>query len=72
MVNYGKIMALHNAGWDSHKIADEMRLSDEQYLDAITDKFDEIDAEIKRLEREYQAYVSLICGREVKRGEKTK
>lgn len=59
-VDYGKIIALHNAGWSITKIADEMRMTDEEYCSAITDKLDEIDAKICTLERKYRKWASLI------------
>lgn len=31
MVDFGKIIALHNAGWDIAKIADEMCLTEQEY-----------------------------------------
>lgn len=60
MVDFGKIIALHNAGWDIAKIADEMRLTEQEYCDTVTEKLDEIDAQIGRLEREYRKYASLV------------
>lgn len=59
-VDYDKIIALHNAGWSSAKIADEMRMTEDEYCEAITDKLDAIDAKIGTLEREYRKYVALV------------
>lgn len=59
-VDYDKIIALHNAGWSRLKIADEMRMTEDEYYDAITDRIDAIDAKICALEREYRKYVSLV------------
>lgn len=58
--DYSKVIALHNAGWSSAKIADEMRMTEEEYFDAITDRIDVIDAKIGALEREYRKYVALV------------
>lgn len=59
-MDFGKIIALHNAGWSSAKIADEMRMTDDEYCEAITDKLDAIDAKISALEHEYRKYVALV------------
>lgn len=59
-IDFGKILALHNAGWSSAKIADEMRMTEDEYCEAITDKLDAIDAKIGALEREYRKYVALV------------
>lgn len=59
-VDYNKIIALHNAGWDTAKIADEMRMTEDEYYDAITDRLDVIDAKISALEHEYRKYVALV------------
>lgn len=42
------------------KIADEMRMTEDEYYDAITDRLDIIDAKIGTLEREYRKYVALV------------
>ena len=60
MADYGKMMALRRAGWSSAKIADEMRMMDEEYCDAVAERLDEIDFQISRLEREYRRYASLV------------
>lgn len=59
-VDYDKILALHNAGWDIAKIADEMRMTEDEYYDAIADRLDVIDAKISTLEHEYRKYVALV------------
>lgn len=59
-VDYDKIIALHNAGWDIAKIVDEMRMTEDEYYDAITDRLDAIDAKIGALEHEYRKYVALV------------
>lgn len=59
-IDFGKILALHNAGWNSAKIADEMRMTEDEYYDAITDRLDAIDAKIGALEHEYRKYVALV------------
>lgn len=59
-IDYDKIIALHNAGWSSAKIADEMCMTEDEYYDAITDRIDVIDAKIGALEREYRKYVALV------------
>lgn len=58
--DYDKIIALHNAGWNSAKIADEMRMTEDEYCEAIIDKLDAIDAKISALEHEYRKYVALV------------
>ena len=60
MIDYRKMMALRRAGWSGAKIADEMRMTEEEYFDAVAKRLDEINARIKRLEREYRRYASLI------------
>lgn len=62
-IDFGKILALHNAGWSSAKIADEMRMTEDEYFDAITDRIDVIGAKIAKLERECKTFVSLAIGR---------
>lgn len=59
-IDYDKIIALHNAGWTTSKITDEMRMTEDEYYDAITDRLDTIDAKIGALEHEYRKYVALV------------
>lgn len=59
-IDFGKIIALHNAGWSSAKIADEMRMTEDEYYNAITDRLDDIGAKIGTLEHEYRKYVALV------------
>lgn len=62
IVDYGKMAALRGAGWGGKEIAEEMRMTDGEYCDAVAAKLEEIDAKIGRLEREYRKYASLITG----------
>ena len=59
-IDYGKISALHNAGWNGDKIADEMRLSKTEYTRALTDLLDALDEKIIPLERRYRAVVKIL------------
>ena len=60
--DYGKMIALRKAGWSGREIAEEMRMTDGEYCDAVAAKLEEIDAWIGKLEREYRKYASLITG----------
>lgn len=62
-IDYGKIIALHKAGWSNRKISDEMRMTEEEYQDALTEKLDQIDSQIKKSEREYNKLFAVLIGR---------
>lgn len=59
-VDFGKILALYNAGWSNTKIADEMRMTEDEYDDALTDLLDVIDSKISNLEHEYKKIVAVL------------
>lgn len=61
-VDFGKILALHNAGWSGAKIADEMRMTEDEYDDALTELLDVIDAKISDLEHEYKKIATVLKG----------
>lgn len=60
--DYSKVIALHNAKWSRAKIADEMRMTEEEYDNALTGLLDAIDAKISDLEHEYKKVVSVLKG----------
>lgn len=60
--DYSKVIALHNAGWSSAKIADEMRMTEEEYDNALFGALDATDAQIKKLERRYNKIVAVLKG----------
>lgn len=59
-IDYGKIISLHNAGWPGDKIAEELKLSREEYDKALADLLDRLDVKIKPLERQYRAVVGML------------
>lgn len=61
-VDYDKIIALHNAGRISAKIADEMRMTEEEYDNALSGVLDVTDAQIKKLEHRYNKIVTVLKG----------
>lgn len=60
--DYSKVIALHNAGWSSTKIADEMRMTEEDYDNALFGVLDVTDKEIKRLEDRYKTIMAVLKG----------
>lgn len=61
-VDFGKIIALHNAKWSRAKIADEMRMTEEEYDNALFGVLDVTDKEIKRLEDRYKTIMAVLKG----------
>lgn len=61
-IDFDKIIVLHNAGWSSTKIADEMRMTEDEYDNALFGVLDATDKEIKRLEDRYKMIVEVIKG----------
>lgn len=61
-IDLGKIIALHNAGWSSAKIADEMRMTEEDYNSALMGLLDTINAKISDLEHEYKKIAAMLKG----------
>lgn len=59
-VDFGKIIALHNAGWSNAKIADEMKMTEDEYSNALTGLLDIIDVKISNLEHEYNKIVTML------------
>lgn len=60
--DYSKVIALHNAKWSSAKIADEMRMTEDEYGNALFGVLDITDKEIKRLEDRYKTIMSVLKG----------
>lgn len=61
-IDLGKIIALHNAGWSSAKIADEMRMTEDEYGNALFGVLDATDKEIKRLKDRYKTIMAVLKG----------
>lgn len=59
-IDYGKIIALHNARWSSGKIADEMRMSNEEYYELLTGLLEKMDRKIKCLEYAYRKVSDML------------
>lgn len=59
-IDYGKLISLHNAGWSGDKIAEELKLSREEYDKALTDLLDRLDAKIMLCERQYRMVVEML------------
>lgn len=61
-IDFEKIIALHNAGWGAAKIADEMRITEEEYDNTLFETLDATDKEIRRLEHRYRTIVEVLKG----------
>lgn len=61
-VDFGKIIALHNAGWSNAKIAEEMRITEEEYDNVLMGLLDATDSQIRKLEHRYEKIILLIKG----------
>lgn len=59
-IDYGKISALHNAGWPGDKIADELNLSRDEYNTVLMDLLDLLDKKIKSLENRYRLVARIL------------
>ena len=59
-IDYGKIKALHNAGWGRAKIADEMRMTEDEYIKNIIGELGKVDEQIARLEKEYYSLYQFL------------
>lgn len=62
-IDYGKIFALHNAGWSNPKIADELQMSNDEYYNVLFEKLEQLDKQIHELEIKYEEYIALMLER---------